>query len=324
MKTLDAGASRHGSAVIKPVYVSNHVRGSAKYWLAILMLVIATVFWGLGNVAQKIALQDLAPEMLLFIRSVIALLFLLPLALWEIHERKLKLRVMVKHGGLLLLTALSFATGLAFQTHGGQLTSAINVGFLINLCVLITPLLLYFVFGEKINRLTFLSCFICFAGAVMLTGFNLQTPNAGDALCLGGAFFFAVWIIALDRTLKVIDAPILITALQFVPTSVVGLFLATPNGEIFQIDFSNLWPALLFISILSTCISFLIASYAQRLVKPVVAGMIYSFEALFGFISAYFLLGEGLSLIATIGGVMMFGSMFVCQYWASRTENRAA
>jgi drug/metabolite transporter (DMT)-like permease len=317
MKTLDAGASRHGSTVIKPVLFFPPSAVTAKYAAAIFMLVIATFFWGLGNVAQKMALADLSPMMLLFIRSSIALMFLMPLAIWEIRERNVKLATLWKHRTLIALTAASFAVGLMFQTYGGQFTSATNLGFLINLCVLLTPLFLYWAYGEKISRLTLVSCVICFSGAGLLTGFNLQAPNLGDVLCLAGAISYAVWIIALDRTLRVLDAPILITTCQFMPATLIGLFVVTPNGEIFAVDFSNIWPAVLFISILSTCISFLIASYAQRLVKPVIAGIIYSFEALFGSVAAYFALGEQLSTPAMVGGGLMFASILFCQYQAS-------
>jgi drug/metabolite transporter (DMT)-like permease len=320
MKTLDAGASRHGSTVVKPVLFFKFSRESLKYFFAVLMLLIAALFWGLGNVAQKIALADTSPMMLLFLRSSIALLFLSPLAVWEWRARRITLKAMWRHKLLLAITVASFAMGLALQTYGGQITSATNLGFLINLCVLITPLFLYVGFNEKISRFTLLSCFICFTGAVMLTGFNLQAPNVGDALCLAGAVFYAVWIIALDRTLKVIDAPILITTLQFVPASLAGLFVATPQGEVFSVNFTAIWPALLFVSILSTCVSFLIASYAQRLVKPVVAALIYSFEALFGFVAAYFALGEQLSAIAMLGGGLMFVSVICCQYIANANQ----
>ena len=197
------------------------------------------------------------------------------------------------------------------------MTTATNLGFLINLCVLLTPLFLYLAYGEKISRLTLISCLSCFFGAVMLTGFNVQVPNAGDLLCLAGAMSYAVWIIALDRTLKVVDAPILITTLQFVPATLMAVFLVGSAETAFDVDYAKIWPALLFISVLSTCISFLIASYAQRLVKPVIAGLIYSFEAVFGAIAAYFALGEKMSLIAMIGSALMFASVLFCQYRAS-------
>jgi drug/metabolite transporter (DMT)-like permease len=292
MKTLGAGASRRGFTVINPVVKTTEWHASSKYALAIMMLALATIFWGFGNVAQKIALNDVSPLMLVFIRSTIALICLAPFAAAECLKKKITIKQIWQHRALLCLTASSFAIGLSLQTFGGQFTSATNLGFLINLCVLITPLLLFVFCRERISRLTLLSCVVCFFGAGLLTGLNFQSPNIGDAMCLAGAIAYAVWIIALDRTMKVIDLPISITLLQFFPLCCIGFVLASPHGEVFALNYSKLWPALLFVGLLSTCLSFLMASYAQRLVKPVVAALIYSFEALFGALAAYFILGE--------------------------------
>ncbi len=313
MKTLDAGASGHGFTVKKPAEQKVQWRASRKYMFAIFMLTIATLFWGFGNVAQKIALSDVSPSMVLFIRSAIALFCLVPLAIVECKNSSIGFDQIWKHRGLLLVTSFSFASGLALQTFGGQLTSATNLGFLVNLCVLITPLLLFAVYGERVSRLTLVSCIICFGGAALLTGLNFQEPNLGDLMCVAGAIAYAVWIIALDRTLKVFDAPVMITLLQFWPTFILGFMIASPHGEVFALDYAKLWPSLVFVSVLSTCIGFLIASYAQRLVKPVVAGLIYSFEALFGAIGAYVVLGEQLSIAAMTGGGLMFASILICQ-----------
>jgi drug/metabolite transporter (DMT)-like permease len=313
MKTLGAGASKQsfaghdGSALHKL-----RPRISVRYWLAIVMLICAALLWGFGNVAQKLVLHDISSPTLLFIRSIIALISLLPLAILECRQKNIGWRDLKKHGVPIAITALSFALGLACQTIGAQFTTATNIGFIINLCVLFTPLMLYVVFGESISKLTLLSCAICFLGAVMLTGLHMQKPNFGDALCFVGAIFYAIWIIAIDRSLKLIDAPILTTAVQFIPTSLFGL--ALPPGELQHLQVASLWPALLFVSILSTCVGFLIAAFAQRLVQPVVAGLIYSFEALFGALGAWAVLGERLTPTAMTGGALMFVSILVCQY----------
>lgn len=325
MKILDAGASGQGFSVKnRPMKPLTLPRISVRYWLAIFMLFLACFLWGIGNVAQKIVLNDISPLLLLCIRSTIALICLTPFAINECRKKKISLKHIWCHSGWLAVTALSFALGLACQTFGGQFTSATNLGFIINLCVLITPLILFLAFRERISPMTLFSCAVCFAGAALLTSLPMQKPNLGDALCFIGAIFYAVWIVSLDRSLKVIDAPILITVLQFAPASLLSLGLALPQDELYSVDFWPLWPTLLFISILSTCVGFLMAAYAQRLVQPVIAGLIYSFEALFGAAGAWFVLDERLSNSAMIGGAMMFASILVCQYCVSKpsTQNK--
>jgi drug/metabolite transporter (DMT)-like permease len=322
MKTLGAGASGQERAIFIQQQKSRP-RISSTYWLAVFMLVVAACLWGLGNVAQNIVLHHISAPALLFIRSTIALTCLTPLAIIECRNKKIGWKKIRQQSAWLSATAISFAMGLACQTYGGQFTTATNLGFIINLCVLITPLLLFAAFGEKVGKLTLASCAICFVGAFLLTGLHVQSPNFGDGLCLIGALFYAVWIVSLDRTLKLIDAPILITALQFAPLCLLGMGMTAPSGEIFRADVWALWPMLLFISVLSTCVSFLMAAYAQRLVQPVVAALIYSFEALFGAFGAWAILDEHLSSTAMTGAVMMFVSILVCQYCISTGQGQA-
>jgi drug/metabolite transporter (DMT)-like permease len=324
MKTLGAGASGKGHAIFNPPPRLTRPRFSVTYWFAVFMLVLAACLWGLGNVVQNIVLHHISALALLFIRSTIALTCLTPLAIIEYRSNKIEWRKIWQHRAWLAATAISFTMGLACQTYGGQFTSATNLGFIINLCVLITPLLLFAVFGEKVRRLTLASCAICFVGAILLTGLHVQKPNIGDGLCLVGALFYAVWIISLDRTLKLIDAPILITAMQFAPLCLLGMALTVSPGVVFSADIWTLWPLLLFISVLSTCLSFLMAAYAQRLVQPVVASLIYSFEALFSAFGAWAILGEQLSTTAMAGAGMMFISIMVCQYCISKGQSPAS
>jgi drug/metabolite transporter (DMT)-like permease len=322
MKTFDAGASRRGFTVTNPVVRKIQSRASRKYAFVIMMLTLATVFWGFGNVAQKIALNDISPIMLLFIRSTVAVIFLVPFAVDECLHNRIPFKKIWQNRGVLFLTSSSFAIGLSLQTYGGQYTSATNLGFIINLCVLITPLLLFVFFHERVNLLTLISCLMCFCGAGLLTGLHFQAPRMGDAICLAGAAAYAVWIIALDRTLKEVDLPISVTLLQFLPLCCASWVIASPHGEVFALDYSTIWPALVFVSVLSTCLSFLIASYAQRLVNPVVAALIYSFEALFGALGANVVLGEQLSHAAMIGGALMFGSIIICQIYTGINQNQ--
>jgi drug/metabolite transporter (DMT)-like permease len=278
---------------------------SAKYWLAVLMLFFACFLWGFGNVAQKIALQDISPVSLLLIRAMTALICLMPFAVHECRRKRIRFKRVWAHKNWLAMTVISFALGLACQTIGGQFTSATNLGFIINLCVLFTPLILFLAFGERISKFTLLSCLICFAGAVLLTGLHMQSPNVGDGLCLLGAVFYGVWIISLDRTLKLVDAPILITTLQFTPAIALAFFAPMPFGEINASNFWNLLPALIFVSVLSTCISFLIATHAQRL-------------------GAWLIIGEKLTTTAMLGGGLMFASILLCQFCAAQTPKTGA
>jgi drug/metabolite transporter (DMT)-like permease len=281
---------------------------------AVVGVVIATVFWGLGNVAQKIALDDVPPAMLAAIRAVATLICLAPFAHWELRKSGAEIQKLKTHWPCALVVISSFSMAFTLQSFGGLFTSASNLGFLVNLSVLLTPLLLFAVCRERLSRSAIAACVVCFIGVFMLTGFDFEEPNMGDVMCVGAAFFFAIWVIALDRFLAAVSLPFTISALQFLPVALNCGYISFVRYDIDFIPIAPVLPALIFVSLFGTCISFLLATLSQRVLQPATTTILFSLEALFGAVGAYFILQEQMSTMNMAGGLLIFASIAVSQW----------
>ncbi len=97
------------------------------------VLLLAALFWGVGNVFQKTALDHVGPLGATAIRCAIAALVLLPLLLRE------KRRVDAGFFTSAIGVAVLFSAGIGLQQAAFQGTTVTNAGFLVNVCTILTP-----------------------------------------------------------------------------------------------------------------------------------------------------------------------------------------
>ncbi len=133
----------------------------SKFWAFTLVLV--TAIWGWSFVAKH-NFEGMAASCLNSWLFLLGGASLLPFALNSLLRigRKDWL-VGVAAGGVLFVA-------FAFQTTGIQLTSPSNAGFITGLAVVFTPLILYFVSGEKTSALQLAGAVIALAGLGLLGG----------------------------------------------------------------------------------------------------------------------------------------------------------
>lgn len=311
-KNTTTGPHPAGEAVGKPV---------AKYpfnfrilsFAPILMLLLATFYWGTGNVAQNIALGELSPIFLTGLRSFIALMFLGPFAINECRKRELDTAFFWRNRACLILPVISFGCALALQTIGGAFTTATNVGFLVNMGVLMTPLFLWIFYQQRPSNFTLAVCGMCMCGISLFTGSHWTTPNSGDMICLSAAVFYSLWVIGLQRAQEEIDAPITLTALQFVLPAIIGLSINVSMQNVVAVFTWPTLPAVIYLGVFSSGVAFLMATIALRHVSPILSVMIYSFEAIFGALAAYFILDERMQTIAIVGAGIMIASVVLME-----------
>jgi drug/metabolite transporter (DMT)-like permease len=189
----------------------------------LLFLLVATFLWGSGNVAQKLTLAELGPFTVLGLRSLLALVVLLPLALYE--ERS-KPRGRGKGGYWSMAAALFFTVALVLQMLGATATSATNLGFLINTSAIFAPMAAWLFLNRAPDRIIWLAAITVMSGAALLAGGQYTGINWGDGLCLLAGFCYGLWIVALGRALEEEGGAAPLTLLQYLPCTVIGLGLS--------------------------------------------------------------------------------------------------
>jgi drug/metabolite transporter (DMT)-like permease len=275
---------------------------------AVALLLAATAAFGVGNVAHKSTLSDLDPWMILAFRAGIAIVILVPFAAFE-------LRALGPHrmefAGLVVHPVLGFTLGIVLQSLGALHTSATNLGFLINLSAIFTPLLCI-LSGQCGLKLSIIAaCILSLAGTTLLGNGMPGSLGLGEWYCIGAALGYSWWIFNLQPVTSRFHCAALLTCLQWFPAAVISLLMSpsmlthTPTiseKTIFE---------LAFLGIGASALAFLAAACAQAKLSPVAAAIIYSAEAVFGAVAAALWLNESLATSGFIGASFILVGILV-------------
>ena len=284
-----------------------------------LTLLVVSIIWGSAFVAQRVAGQMGSVYLFNGARYLLAALVVLPLALrvkrkdkpsWTMSRDQYKW--MIVAGFLLFL-------GSAFQQAGMVYTTAGNAGFITSLYVVLVPIALFFVWGEKPHWMSIAAVGLAGVGAFLLSTGGRFEVKAGDALELLGALFWTFHVIVLGKFASKFEALSFSVGQLFVCAILnlgVGIF-AEP-----MMSFN--WPlmfAIAYTALFSLGLCYTLQVWAQRHTPPADAALILSLESVFAVISGWLILNERLVLIQIFGCVLIFIAVVLSQFkeWNSGT-----
>jgi drug/metabolite transporter (DMT)-like permease len=276
------------------------------------LLISATVLWGLGNVAQKILLESYWPLTLVSLRCLLGALILLPFALPELRGGA-SLNALLRNPAAIVSCA-AFCVALTLQQFAAGHTSVGNLGFLINLCSVFTPFLIWAVDRVCPGSRIILAAALAFLGAAMISGAGFDMKfGTGDAMCVLVAMAYAVWVVAVDRAVKATKAPAALTAMQLLATGIVGgAFALAQMGEIALSPLLALH-YLIFLGIFATGLAFVLSVKAQAFLPACMAASVMNLEAVFSLMGGWLLLGESWTPLAGVGAAIMLTGLWLIQ-----------
>jgi drug/metabolite transporter (DMT)-like permease len=272
--------------------------------IAILMLTMTALFWGLAFVAQKTAMESMGPLTFIGVRFIIGGLLVLPLALNEYgrRARPLSRRDLWAIIGL----GLVFFLGTWLQQLGVVITTVTNSGFLTGLYVVFAPLIGLVFMRHKPHPIVWLCALLAIIGLYYLNGGGLDRFNSGDILVIVSAVFWAVQIVMLGIIASRTRLPVVVSCTCFLITgilSMLGAFvLETPTFA----GIAAGWVELAYAAVLSTALAFTFQAVAQQYVPPANAAIIQSLETLFAALGGALILGERLPPIGYAGAALLF------------------
>lgn len=277
-------------------------------WAAIALLAVA-IAWGAAFVVMKDAIAAQPFNDFLAIRFTLAVLVMIafrPSVLKAIDGK------LLKHG-VLLGTLLS--GGYITQTIGLELTTAAITGFITGLYVVLTPLLGWLMFGNKINKQLVIGIVLALGalGLLTLNGFNVDVNQLWIVLC---ALLFAGHIVGLSVWSPGKD----VYALTLIQLAMVALY--SWAGAILDGDYdppvdANGWFAVVFTAVFSTAVAFLVQTWAQSIMDPSRVAIFLTTEVLWTAVIAVLVGQEVLGLKTVLGGVVMVAAMLVVE-WPSK------
>ncbi len=285
-----------------------------------LVLLLAALLWGSGNVAQKTVLDHLGPFAVVGFRGLLATLVVLPLALRE-GRRTASLcavdwRLLASMAGLFTL-----ATALTQIGFGG--TSVTNGGFLINTSAVMTPLLGWLIYHVRPRPMVWPAVASTLAGIWLLGGSAWMRLSSGDGLCVLAAAAYALWIVQIAVFVQRTGRPMLAAAAQFAVTAVIGLAIGIATEPVAYQGVLAALPELLVIGVVSTGIGFMLTAFAQQHTPAADAAILMSAESLFGALAAALLLGERLSPDRLFGAALLMLAIILVQLPEQRPQLRS-
>ena len=282
------------------------MEGRKRPGLGRLALLATTMLWGFAFVMMKTTLDEMDMLYLLAIRFTIAaaLLMLLSFRRWkEIDRGYLKGCVP---------TGLAVTAAYVFQTWGLTYTTPGKNAFLTTFYVIATPFLVWIVRKIRPTRYHMIAAVLCMAGVGLISVDRDLSVNAGDALTLLCGVCFAAHIIFLDRYAEGRSA-LLVTALQFAASAAVLWVLALLFGKPPERISSGAWGSILYLSVLSSALCFLLQTFGQQNTPPSQASILLSLEAVFGVLASVLVLGERPGLKVIAGFTLMLAAVLISE-----------
>ena len=296
-----------------------------KKTLSFIALIICTFIWGTTFIAQDTGMDVIGPYTFNSVRFYVAFIVVMPFVFLE--RKKIKLFVKgseKKFIKLMIPVGLSLFFGTQLQQISLLYTDVANAAFFTIFYVPLVPIIVYFLFSEKIHWAIWPSAFACVIGGYFLTDFSNATVRLGDTLVLIGAVFWALHIIYIGRLVSEFDMPFLIAFLQNLVVATLSLFLALLFEEINLENIKLETFEILYAGVLSGGVAFVLQLFGQRNINPAPAAIIMSLEGVFATISAWIILTQILGLGNIIGcTLILFGVLFsqIIPFYETKTKS---
>ena len=283
--------------------------------MALLALILVTAIWGVTFVQVKDAVEIYPLFAFLAIRFVIASAVLAPFAATRLRgfDRR----------GLVAGTALGglLALGYGLQTAGLSRTTVSSTGFITGLCVVLTPVIAYVLFRDRIPAAAWIGVAIATVGLALLTGIDAGSP-LGDALVLGGAAAYALQIVLLERYAPHYD-PVAFTLVEMLAACLGFTAIALARGELTVPHGWTVWGALIVTGVFASALAFVIQTWAQKRTSATRTALAFSAEPVFAAFFGYVLAGDRLGALGWSGCALILVGIVISEPAAARVFSTA-
>ena len=291
-----------------------------KKLFSVVILLIASIIWGLAFSAQKDA-GELGGFTVGAARNLFAFIFLIPIIPLMDRLTKNGRQLIVEKrpdftkaeliGGTVAGFFMTFATAL--QQNGiGDGTDAGKAGFITALYVVIVPIYALF-FGKKSPPKVWVSVIIAVIGFYVLSVKSDFSIVPSDLLILLCAFVFGGQIMTVDLFSPRCDG-VRLAFIQFLSAfilnTVCALIFESPIA--FDLIGEHIL-SLLFLGVFSSGIAYTLQVLGQRNLNPGVASILLSLESVFGAIGGAIIFEESMTKREIIGSAIVFSAVILSQ-----------
>ena len=293
--------------------ITRYIYGSAP-----VMLILATLGWGTNTIVGRLAVGEVYPMTLIFLRWGLVVLLITAIsgramiADWGVISKKLKWVFLMGGCGLSLFNALFY-----MAAHS---TSAINLGIIQSIMPAMILLGSFFLFGSRINKIQLGGVALTFVGCIIVVtkgSINyllLLTFSSGDLLMIVACLFYAGYSLGLKNRPDVsgvvmmgyfaIAAFMMTIPLVIIEMLIFGLSPPTAQG----------WSIVFYIAFIPSFLSQIFFMRGVDLVGPSSAGLYANLVPIFSASMAVIILGEAFSVYHFIAMSIVFAGIALFEH----------
>ena len=289
-------------------------------------LVACALIWGTTFIAQDTGMDNIGPFTFNSFRFFVGFLTILPFVF--LFEKKKTLDLIKNRKNqffkLILPVGIFLFLGCIFQQVSLLYTDVANSAFFTIFYVPMVPIIVYFLFSERLHWSIWPSVLACVIGGYLLSDLNNSSVRFGDALVLIGALFWALHIVYIGKIIERFDIPFFIALIQNLIVAVLSLILVLFFEEI---NFSKIkleTVEILYAGILSGGAAFALQLFGQRNIPAAPAAIVMSLEGAVAAIAAWMILNQILGLDNIIGCILILSGVLFSQLlpaYEAKTKN---
>ena len=282
---------------------------------SLVCLIGCTFIWGTTFIAQDTGMDNIGPFTFNCVRFFVGFLAVAPFVF--LFEKK-KIKHQIKNNTnqflkLIVPVGIFLFLGCIFQQVSLLYTDVANSAFFTIFYVLMVPIIVYFLFSEKLHWSIWPSVLACVIGGYFLSDIGDATVRLGDSLVLIGALFWALHIIYIGKIINRFDLPFFIALVQNIIVATLSFILVVIFEEF---DFSKIkleTIEILYAGILSGGVAFALQLFGQRNISAAPAAIVMSLEGVVAAIAAWVILNQILELNNIIGCLLILGGILLSQ-----------
>ena len=286
-----------------------------KKTISFICLVVCTLIWGTTFIAQDTGMDNIGPFTFNSVRFFVGFLAVLPFVL--LFERK-KLNKQIANktnqfSKLIVPVGVFLFLACIFQQVSLLYTDVANSAFFTIFYVIMVPIIVCFLFSEKLHWSIWPSVLACVIGGYFLSDIGDATIRLGDSLVLIGALFWALHIIYIGKIIDQFDLPFFIALMQNLIVATLSFILVIIFEEF---DFSKIkleTIEILYAGILSGGAAFALQLFGQKNISAAPAAIVMSLEGVIAAIAAWIILNQILGLGNIIGCSLILGGILLSQ-----------
>jgi len=284
-----------------------------------LLFVALAVIWGIPYFLIKVAVGELAPPSLVFLRTGIGALILLPIVLVRGRFREL----LPRWRPILLYTLAEIGIPWVLLSDAERRVSSSLAGLLVASVPLVSAVIGRLIGArDRLGRLQFAGLGLGLAGLVVLLGFDVGSSQAVAVAEIAVVVIgYALGPIVISRglsdlpTLDVVAASLTLSALAYAPIGISLLPGALPSPQVIA--------AVVALGAVCTALAFVVFFKLIAEVGPTRATIVTYLNPAVAVAAGVAFLGEPFTLATALGFVLIIAGAWLATGMAARRPSRA-